>query len=93
MEGNKYTYLDFLIESTAYRISLNEDKKELIDELAKYLSNDKIRKVTFGVKDIHRLGKKYGFILNGVSWDGELMAYLINPEEPEMSLHYLRKNT
>lgn len=88
-EGNKETYLDFLIENTAYRISLKEDKKELIDELAKYLSNDKIRKITFGVKDIHRLGKKYGFILNGVSWDGEIMAYLINPEESEMSLQFL----
>lgn len=89
MEGNKPSYLDFLIGGIAYRISVEEGKEELLNEMKKYLEDEKIKKITYGVKNIHRLGKTFGFILNGVSWDVELEAYLINPEEAELTISYL----
>ncbi len=89
MDKSKPAFLDFLIEGTAYRISLKEGKENLLDELKKYFENDRIRKITYGVKNIHRLGKNNGFSLNAISWDVEIQAYLINPEETNLSLPYL----
>lgn len=89
MEKSQPSFLDFMIEGTGYRINLREGKENLLEELKKYFEDDKIRKITYGVKNIHRLGKTHGFSLNAMSWDVEIQAYLLNPEETNLSLSFL----
>lgn len=81
--------LCFMIEGVAYKINLGPEDRELFAQLGPYLANPNIQKIAWKSKEIYKICKKHGLLFNGLNWDPELMAYLLNPEEVELSLAWL----
>jgi len=57
-----------------------------IKELGDVLKDESIVKNTYGAKAAYNLVKRKGMELNGLEFDGEIAAYLLNPSESSYSM-------
>ena len=60
--------------------------KDDIHKLKAALKDESIVKNTYGGKSIYNLIKRNGMELNGLDFDGEIAAYLLNPSESSYSM-------
>ena len=60
--------------------------KDDIHKLKDALKDESIVKNTYGGKSIYNLIKRNGMELNGLDFDGEIAAYLLNPSESSYSM-------
>lgn len=75
-------------EKGDYAISLSflmSDEKS-VGILQRFLENVEIRKICFNVKDAYTTLRKHGIGLNGVVFDANLAAYLLDPADGKLSL-------
>jgi len=82
----------FLKNESSYWLSLEQEeiKKELIlEKLAPIFSHPKVKKIGHNLKDIVLEFKKLGMNLDGLGFDTEIGAYLLNPLSSGYSLQDL----
>jgi len=84
-------YLNYKEKNYAIKVIdlFNEDEEKAINYLKTILENIEIKKVSHSLKNAYTALNKKGIVLQGVKFDTELAAYLINSAQSEYSLETL----
>ncbi|WP_040329125.1 DNA polymerase I [Clostridium ihumii] len=84
------------IKEQLYLIRLSkikeDDKEKTVKVLKKFFENENIDKISHGVKSLYTALSKDGIELNGIKFDTEIAAYLIDSSKSEYSLKTLISN-
>ena len=84
-------YLNYKEKNYAIKVNdlFNEDEEKTINYLKTILENNDIKKVSHAVKNAYTALNKKGIKLQGVKFDTEIAAYLIDSAQSEYSLETL----
>lgn len=84
-------YLNYKEKNYAIKLIdlFNEDEQETINCLKTLFENNDIKKVSHALKNAYTALNKKGIVLQGVKFDTEIAAYLINSAQSEYSLETL----
>ena len=84
-------YLNYKEKNYAIKVIdlFNEDEEKTINYLKTILENNDIKKISHAVKNAYTALNKKGIVLQGIKFDTELAAYLINSAQSEYSLETL----
>ncbi|MCB2288709.1 DNA polymerase I [Clostridium sp. CS001] len=84
-------YLNYMGKNYLIKVAelFTEDKEKTINYLKTLLENNNIKKVSHSIKNAYTALSKYGIKLQGVKFDIELAAYLLDSAQNEYSLQTL----
>lgn len=84
-------YLNYMGKNYLIKVTelFNEDKEITINHLKTLLENNDIKKVSHSIKNAYTALNKHGIKLQGVKFDTELAAYLLDSAQSEYSLQTL----
>jgi DNA polymerase-1 len=84
-------YLNYMEKNYLIKVTelFNEDKEITINHLKTLLENNDIKKVSHSIKNAYTALNKHGIKLQGVKFDTELAAYLLDSAQSEYSLQTL----